>query len=107
MEKDHPHMINRQHGPNGKPLKDKFVGYRFVKKNEANGVRVQIWQDTGDNEGARPANAWNLVADWLETEFNWQNPPSDHAETIRIDDPGRDGLERLEYKWISLSEISS
>lgn len=111
LENKHPQMINRVTGPKGEPLSDKFIGYRFVKKNEADGgVRIQIWQDTGNNEGNTPANEWKLLLDTVDRnqpEGPWTIPPNDHAETIRIDDPKRKGLKNLHSKWICLSEIKS
>jgi hypothetical protein len=107
MEEEHPNMINGDTGGVGSPLGNKFIGYKFIKKNESNGVRLQLFQDIGNNEGDKPSNQWEKVSDWLETEFNWRTPPNEHMETIRIDDPGDNGLRNLEYKWICLSEIKS
>lgn len=111
LENKHPQMINRVTGPAGEPLKDKFIGYRFIKKNEADGgVRIQIWQDTGNNEGDTPANEWKLLLDTVDRnqpEHPWTIPPNDHVETIRIDDPGHDGLKNLRIKWLCLSEIKT
>jgi hypothetical protein len=89
----------------GIPVSDKFVGYRFVKKNAADGksVKLQIWQDGGNNESTTPANEWKLVSDWDVKDPLWLNPGSDHQETIRIDGPG--GVKNLEWKWLALSEI--
>lgn len=107
MEERHHDMINGDRGGEAEPLRDKFIGYKFIKKNEANGVRLQFWQDTGNNDGDTPANEWTLVSDWLETRHVWRTSGADHQETIRIDDPDEDGLRNLEFKWISLSEIET
>ncbi len=93
---------------NGKGLVGAYVGYCFVKRNLSNGnVLLQIWQDKGNNEGegdedSGPANEWELVGSWEDSELQWQDPPSDHAETIRIDN---DAGHNLEAKWIALHEI--
>lgn len=89
----------------GAPLAGKFIGYKFVCQNAKDGksVNIQVWQDTGDNEGEKPANAWKLVSNWNVTKPLWLVPPNDHQETIRIDDPGKDGQKDLEAKWLACS----
>lgn len=89
----------------GIPVSDKFVGYRFVKKNAVDGksIKLQIWQDVGNNESTTPANEWKLVSDWDVKDPLWLNPNDTHQETIRIDGPG--GVKNLEWKWMALSEI--
>lgn len=113
LEEKHHDMFGEKDGKKGKPLKDKYIGYRFVKKNTNDGIHLEFWQDTGNNEGDKPANDWGLVSEWecdkkpgeRDENRDWRNPPTDHVETIRIDDPGKDELKDLEWKWISLSEI--
>ncbi len=107
-EEDHPSTPTLIDGPgsgtgNGKGITGAFVGFAFVKRNLSNGnVLLEIWQDKGDNEGDTPANQWECVASWVDDELRWTDPPSDHAETIRIDNDDDD----LEYKWIALQEIT-
>ncbi|MDR4491342.1 MAG: discoidin domain-containing protein [Candidatus Nitrosocosmicus sp.] len=89
----------------GIPLKGKFVGYKFVCKNaeDNKSVNLQIWQDQGDNEGEKPANAWKLISNWNVTKPLWLIPPKDHQETLRVDDPGKNGQKNLEIKWEACS----
>ena len=82
-------------------LHGSWVGYCFVKRNMSNGVLLEIWQDQGNNAGSAPANQWRCIASWLDTKKNWRNPPSDHQETIRVDN-----VNCLEYKWPAIREIS-
>ncbi|MDR4491348.1 MAG: hypothetical protein R2685_10680 [Candidatus Nitrosocosmicus sp.] len=93
---------------------NQFVGFNFIKRNLSNGVLLEIWQDQGNNEGnsdgdagtgsagAGPANQWKCIASWVVTDPIWKTPPSDHQETLRIDEVSES---TLEWKWISLREI--
>jgi hypothetical protein len=89
----------------GVGLKDKFIGYKFICRNvnENKAVNLQIWQDTGDNEGDKPANAWKQIANWVVTTPLWVTVADDHQETIRIDDDN--GCPNLAYKWLSCAKI--
>ncbi len=68
-EDKHPDMVDAN-TPNtigdgkGVPLKDKFIGYKFICKDVDNNtaVNLQIWQVTGYNEGNKPANQWTQIA---------------------------------------------
>ena len=103
IEDEHPSGYETI-GPGGKGvgMSSNFVGYNFIKWNQTNGVRLEVWQDTGSN-GSAPSNQWNKVGEWLDNEYNWQDPPSDHQATIRID--GNNGASGLQWKWIALQEI--
>jgi hypothetical protein len=105
LEENHPSTGGGRSGPGsgqggGVGLGSNWIGYRFVKRNQPNGVLLEIWQDQGNNNGNSPANAWKKIMSHVDTEKNWKNPPSDHQETIRIDEESN-----LEWKWISLREI--
>ena len=104
MEDIHPDPITGEDGGTGTGLQDTFVGFRYIKINEGNGVRLEIWQDTGDNEGSTAANNWELVSSWLETEYNWQDPPADHQCSLRTDGDD-DALDSIEVKWLFIREI--
>lgn len=104
-ENPHPNYQNGASGGKGKPMSSQFVGYLFVKRNVSGAVLLEIWQDTGNNEGSTPANQWQKVSSWRVTSPLWQTPGSDHQETIRIDGPG--GVPSLRYKWIGLRRIET
>jgi hypothetical protein len=90
----------------GVPLSSNYVGYKFIKWNKPNGVLLEVWQDAGNNQGSTPANQWVRLGSWLVTNPNWQIPPSDHLETLRID--GSDSaLNTIGAKWLSLREIKT
>ena len=50
FEDSHPDYEDGQDGPNGTPMGDRFIGTKYIKRNEGSGVRLEIWQDTGNNE---------------------------------------------------------
>lgn len=104
-EDPHPDYHEGASGGKGKPLGSQFIGYLFVKRNLSGAVLLEIWQDTGNNEGSTPANQWNKIASWRVTDPLWQTPGSDHQETLRIDGPG--GVPSLRFKWLGLREIVS
>lgn len=104
LEENHPSTGGGESGPKGTPMGSKWIGYRFIKRNTSNGVLLEIWQDTGNNEGNTPANAWKRISSWVEKSKNWQQPGGDHQETIRIDEDNG-GAKDLRHKWISLREI--
>lgn len=103
MEENHPSTSGGETGPKGSPMGSKFIGYRYIKRNTSKGVLLEVWQDTGNNESS-PSNQWKRVASWVETSKNWQKPPSDHQNTIRIDEDNG-GAKDLKHKWIYLQEI--
>lgn len=104
-ENPHPDYQEGASGGKGKPMGSQFVGYLFVKRNLSGAVLLEIWQDTGNNEGTTPANQWTKVSSWRVTSPLWQTPGNDHQETIRIDGPG--GVPNLRFKWLGLREIVS
>lgn len=85
----------------GVGLAGNWVGYCFIKRNMNGYVLCQVWQDAGNNNGTTPANAWKLIGSWNVSKPYWPNPPSDHQETVRVDE-----VNCLEYKWASLREIT-
>jgi hypothetical protein len=104
LEEDHPFYFGERSGGTGEPLSEtNFIGYKFIKWNRPNGVQMEYWQDAGSNNGTTPANQWKRISSWLFTDPNWQIPPPDHQEVIRIDGDG--GVPGLEWKWISLRKI--
>lgn len=103
LEENHPSTGGGESGPKGTAMSSKFTGFRGIKRNQSSGVLLEIWQDVGNNESA-PANNWKRVASWVEKSKNWQKPPGDHQETIRIDEESG-GAKDLKHKWISLREI--
>ncbi len=104
MEENHPDNITGESGPTGTPLKSTYQGYRWIKWNKPNGVLLEIWQDRGNNEGTTPANQWVKVASWIENDYNWQQPPSDHQESFRTDEVA---IDQYQWKWVSIREILS
>lgn len=86
---------------NGVALGGNWIGYCFIKRNMNGFILLQAWQDAGNNNGTTPANQWVLIGSWNVSSPYHPNPPSDHQETIRIDN-----VNCLEYKWGSLREIT-
>lgn len=103
-EAQHPEYSSGKSGGQGKAMTSRFQGYLYVKRNVSGAVLLEFWQDSGDNE-TRPSNQWVKVASWRVTSPLWQDPPSDHQETIRIDGPG--GVPNLRYKWIGVRGIQA
>lgn len=106
VEDKHPQYdtvsSNRGDAPNqGVGLGGNWIGYCFIKRNMNGYVLLQVWQDAGNNNGSTPANAWKLIGSWNCSNPYWPNPPSDHQETVRIDN-----VDCLEHKWGSLREIT-
>ncbi len=83
------------------PADGKFIGYKGIKKNEAGGVVLEVWEDAGNNETA-PSNQWKQVFKTKDTQKNWATPPSDHQETFRVDKVGSN----YKWKWVSIREIT-
>lgn len=105
-EDDHPNGYSTLSSNSGDgygggiALGSNWVGYCGLKRNMNGYVLLQGWQDQGNNEGATPANNWRLIGSWNISNPLWQNPPSDHQETCRVDE-----VSCLEYKWNSLRDI--
>jgi hypothetical protein len=91
----------------------KWVGMIAIAQQEPDGVRIQYWQDQGDNESS-PANQWKKLYEYFDTG---QSKPGDaddskfplkdlslakntEQNTWRIDhSPG------LDAKWLAVAEI--
>lgn len=104
-EDEHPVYEPGGTGGTGVPLgTNKWIGYGFVCFNEPGdkSVRLEIWQDAGNNEGAKPANDWKKLATWTVKDPLWIVVADDHQETVRIDEAQN---ANLEMKWQSLAEI--
>lgn len=93
----------------GVSIHNRWVGFMAVALQEIEGVRIQIWQDQGDNSNA-PANQWVKIMDHLNkgpisglsggNRFPIRELVSSAANTWRIDEtPG------LDAKWLAISEI--
>ena len=88
----------------------KWVGTMAVAIQEQNGVRIQMFQDQGDNE-VRPANQWVKVLEFFDDgtkvsgiegadRFPIRELPNNAQNTWRIDEsPG------LQEKWLAIAEI--
>ena len=106
VEDKHPEYDTVEDGPGdataqGVGVRTNWVGYDYIKRNMSGFCRLQVWQDAGNNNGSTPANAWKLIGSWDVSNPYWPNPPSDHVETVRIDN-----VDCLEHKWPSLREIN-
>jgi hypothetical protein len=90
---------------------NKWVGMMAVALQEQGGVRVQYWQDQGNNESS-PANEWKLLYEYFDTgqdkgdggfdnsKFPLRSLPGSAQNTWRIDEsPG------LKEKWLAIAEI--
>lgn len=102
----HPNYSSSVSGGRGSPLKSTFVGYKFIKRNLTNPNRIllELWQDTGNNQGSTPANQWVRISSWIVTSPYWPTPGTDHQETIRIDEVSKNDLK---WKWLSLRQIET
>jgi hypothetical protein len=88
----------------------KWVGTMAAAIQEQNGVRIQLFQDQGDNE-VRPANQWVKVLEFFDDgtkvsgiegadRFPIRELPASAQNTWRIDEsPG------LQEKWLAIAEI--
>jgi hypothetical protein len=88
----------------------KWVGTMAVAIQEQNGVRIQLFQDQGDNE-VRPANQWVKVLEFFDDgtkvsgiegadRYPLRELPASAQNTWRIDEsPG------LQEKWLAIAEI--
>ena len=87
----------------------KYVGVMAVAKQEVTGVRIQLYQDQGDNS-TKPANQWVKLIDHINkgpipglaggNRFPIRQLVSSAQNTFRIDEtPG------LNAKWLAIAEI--
>jgi hypothetical protein len=105
FENPHPSYSGNIGSGQGAPLGTKWVGYKGVKIPQADGsVLIELYQDTGDNEGAKPANQWKKIYSHVDTKY--KRTGAHPYVTIRVDDPGKDGQKNLEAKWISVAKIA-
>lgn len=105
MEEIHPRYSSGMGGGTGSGLKSSFIGYKFIHIIRPRDNLMELWQDTGNNDGSKPANQWKRVSRWVDTKWNFRKMLSDHQETIRVDGSG--GVKSLKIKWASLREIAS
>lgn len=107
IEEIHPDYKNEVKGGTGPSVKDKFIGFQFVcfPVPEKKMMVSEIWIDDGDNEGTKPANKWKRTSRFEETKYYFEQLLTDHAETIRIDDPEKKGLKQLVEKWIFCANL--
>jgi hypothetical protein len=97
----------------GSDFMGKWVGMMAAAIQEPDGVRVQYWQDQGNNEST-PTNQWKLLYEYFDTGQNKPGEADDsrfplrdlnHTDgtaqnTWRIDEsPG------LQAKWLAVAEI--
>jgi len=91
-------------GDKGLPLKTKFIGYMFVRKDLPNGnVLCEQWQDQGDNEGSAPANKWVKLFSWQDPKYQFKDYKDGHTITIRVD--GKNVVKDMKLKWLALVEL--
>lgn len=104
MELKHPDYSGALATGQGSPLKDKWIGYKGIKTVGTDGsVTIKLYQDTGDNEGDKPANQWKEIFSHVDKKYKINGP---HPElTLRVDDPGKKGQKNLREKWISAAKI--
>lgn len=93
-------------GEKGLPLKTKFIGYMFVRKDLPNGnVLCEQWQDQGDNEGSAPANKWVKLFSWQDPKYQFKDYKDGHTVTIRVD--GSNVVKDMKLKWLCLVELKA
>lgn len=104
FENPHPEYSGNIGSGQGDPLSTKFIGYKGVKIPQADGsVLVELYQDTGDNEGDKPANQWKKI--YSHTDTKYKRSGAHPFVTLRIDDPAKQGQKNLEAKWMSVAKI--
>jgi len=104
FENPHPEYSSNIGGGQGSPLGTKWVGYKGVKIPQKDGsVLIELYQDIGDNE-TKPSNQWKKVYSHVDTKY--KRTGAHPYVTIRIDDPGKNGLKNIEWKWISVAKIA-
>ena len=91
----------------GKPLDKTFVGYLFVRRDLPDGtsVNLQVYQDQGNSEGAKPANQWVKIADWIDKKYNIRKYPVGPLITIRVD--GSNVVSDMKIKFVRAIELSA
>lgn len=103
FENPHPNYSGSIGSGQGVALKDKWIGYKGTKTVSGNSVTIKLYQDTGDNEGTKPANQWKEI--FSHTDTKYKRTGAHPYVTIRVDDPGKDGQKNLEAKWLSAATI--
>jgi hypothetical protein len=106
FENPHPSYSGNIGGGQGSPQGTKWIGYKGVKQVNADGtVTIKLWQDTGDNEGDKPANQWKET--YSHTDSKYKRTGAHPYVTFRVDDPGKNGQKNLEIKWVSVAKVIS
>lgn len=106
FENPHPDYTKELGGTNsgGIPLGTKWVGYKGIKRVNADGtVTIELYQDQGNNEGDKPANEWKRI--FTFTDNKYKRTGAHPYVTIRVDDPKKQGQKNLEEKWLSAAVI--
>lgn len=106
FESPHPeyHDLTEDYIVKGIPLDRKFVGYMFIRQTLPDGnVRLEIWQDGGDNEGNKPANKWVKLISYVDKKYKVTKYPNGPEITIRVD--GSNVVDDMEYKWVACVEL--
>lgn len=105
FENPHPDYSGNIGSGKGEPLGTKWVGYKGVKIPQSDGsVLIELYQDTGNNEGDKPANQWKKIYSHKDTKY--KRTGAHPYVTIRVDDPKKRGQKNLEAKWISVAKIA-
>ena len=104
FEQVHPNYSGSIGGGQGSPQGTKWIGYKGAKIVNADGtVTIKMWQDTGDNEGDKPANQWKEV--YTTTDSKYKRAGAHPFITFRVDDPDKNGQQNLEIKWVSFAKV--
>jgi len=94
----------------GVSIHNRWVGFMAVALQEQAGVRIQVYQDQGNNDN-QPANQWVKVLEFFDDgtkvsgiegadRFPLRELPATAQNTFRIDEtPG------LQEKWLAIAEI--
>ena len=105
FENPHPEYSGNIGSGQGTALGTKFIGYKGVKIPQSDGsVLVELYQDTGDNEGDKPANQWKKIYSHKDTKY--KRSGAHPYVTFRVDDPDKNGQKNLEAKWLSVARIT-
>src|SRR5688500_13685986 len=105
FENPHPDYSSNIGGGQGTPQGTKWIGYKGAKIVNADGtVTIKLWQDTGDNEGDKPANQWKET--YSHTDSKYKRTGAHPYVTFRVDDPAKEGQKNLEIKWVSIARIT-
>lgn len=104
FEQPHPEYSGNIGGGQGEPQGTKWIGYKGAKIVNGDGtVTIRLWQDTGDNEGDKPANNWKEI--YSHTDSKYKRTGAHPYVTFRVDDPDKKGQKNLEIKWVSIAKI--